>query len=158
MRPKTIKSSKLKVQSEDIEEQDAKESSVDSVDSVVSDLPATATATATEDVPDEVRTDTSHLRKLSLLDVTPALMSRITGYGESTCRKVMYDVYPNKEVTEFINQQTSIFIRRVKALLHNVNLFSAIDNAMVGKRIKDPEQMRLFVELQKLNEILNGGT
>lgn len=91
----------------------------------------------------------------SILEVTPRLMAAVTGYSESTCRKVLYNCYPSKEVSELIIHQTNIFLRNARGTLQNVNLYDALDKALEGKRIRNAEQVRALVQLQKINEILN---
>ena len=106
---------------------------------------------------EEIQQEERNVKLSSLLEVTPSLMSRVTGYSESTCKKVLYDVYPNKDITEFINQQMSIFLRRIKKVLYNVELWDAINGALEMRKIRSAEQVRLLVELQNINEILNHG-
>jgi hypothetical protein len=104
-----------------------------------------------------IKQEEEKARLTTILEITPALMARVTGYSESVCKKVLYDVYPNKDITDFINQQTSIFLRRIKTVLYNTDLWDAIDGALEWRKIRSAEHLRLFVELQNINKTLTAG-
>lgn len=92
--------------------------------------------------------------KFNFIDITPSIMSRITNYSESVCRKVLYNSYENKSTSDFIIQQVNIFLTQLRSALTSDELYDALDRALERKKPKNAEQIRTIVNLQKLNQIL----
>lgn len=92
---------------------------------------------------------------ISTFKITPSLASAITGYSESTCTKVLYGLYPNRDISEFIIQQINIFSKRIEALLRSNEIYETINGILDGKKVRKASQIRLLVELQNISQILN---